>query len=214
MVLGKLRGNRQPYSLCWECKQVQFLFLHFSMLAYTFYPDHPGPWQWKHQVLTPGWPDSSPTGAVLRRAMPIKIETSHTLWPRKSQIQDLPYRMSPTYATRSMHRVIHCNITCNHKKYWKRLKRPSWGTRLNTLLFTHSAVSCSLQRYDTKGFKNKKNKARSKTSWIMVKANVVLSGSLQTAHTALAKPSKTNTGLDGLRGIRIFSLHYLPEKVQ
>ena len=186
------------------------------MLAYTFYPDHPGPWQWKHQVLTPGWPGSSPTGAVLRRAMPIKIETSHTLWPRKSQIQDLPYRMSPTYATRSMHRVIHCNITCNHKKYWKRLKRPSWGTRLNTLYYLHTVWCHAVYKDMTWKIskKKKKNKARSKTSWIMVKANVVLSGSLQTAHTALAKPSKTNTGLDAQGNPYFLSLHYLPEKVQ
>lgn len=77
------------------------------------------------------------------------------------------------------------------------------------VLFSHSAVSCNLQRYDMKGFKNKKNKARSKTSWIIVKANVVLSRSLQTAHIVLAKPSKTNTGLDGLKGIHIFSLYII-----
>lgn len=163
----------------------------------------------KAWVLTSGWPGNSPIGAVLRRAMPIKMETSHTLWPSKSQIQDLPYKISPTCATRSMHRVTHCNITCNHKKYWKKLKRPSGGTRLNTLYYFHT-VWCHARYKDmTWKVSQKKNKARGKTSWIIVKAKVVLSRSLQTPHIALAKPSKTNTGLDGLKGISIFSLYII-----
>lgn len=200
-------GNVNRCSFCFfvfQCWLILFLATRSQ------FPDHPGPWQWKRQVLTPGRPGNSPIGAVLRRAMPIKIETSHTLWPRESQIQDLPYRISPTCATRSIHRVIHCNITCNHKKYWKKLKRPSWGTRLNTLYYFHTVqYHVIYQDMTWKVSKIKKNKARSKTSWIIVKANVVLSRSLQTAHIALAKPSKTNTGLDGLKGIHIFSLYII-----
>lgn len=119
--VGQSRGSRRSHHCGGNVNRCSFLFLCFSMLAYTFlatrsqFPDHR-----KRQVLTPGRPGNSSNRCGFTKGNAYQNWNQPYSLTQESQIQDLPYRISPTCATRSIHRVIHCNVTCNHKKYWKK----------------------------------------------------------------------------------------------